>query len=489
MGKITGFMDYKRKDCKREDSLSRLKHWNEFDTPLKEEERKEQAARCMDCGVPFCSSGIQLNGMYTGCPLHNLIPEWNHLIYLGRYELAAKRLLKTSNFPEFTSRVCPGLCEQGCTCGLNGRAVSVKANEKFIIEKAFAEGLIKANPPKIRTGKKVAVVGSGPAGLAAADILNKLGHNVVVYEREDKIGGLLRYGIPNMKLEKEIIDRRELLMIEEGITFETCCNIGKDMSFSTLEKSYDAVVVATGASKPRDTNAKGRNLKNIYYAVDFLKNNTKRIKGSKFNYEDISAKGKKVVVIGGGDTGTDCVATALRQGCKDVLQIEIMNKPPEKRADNNPWPEYAKVLKTDYGQEEYIAEFGHDPRIYCTTVKEFIGNEEGTVKSIVIVKVCWEKDEAGRVYPKEIQGSEEIIEADLVLLAMGFVGVEDYVAKDLAVDLDRRGNIKAEYEKFNTSREKVFVAGDARRGPSLVVWGRNEGRQAAFAVDDYLMNR
>ena len=488
MGKATGFMEYSRKDCTKEGPLDRLKHWNEFDTQLSDEERIEQGARCMDCGVPFCTSGVMLNGMYTGCPLHNLIPEWNNLIYLGKFEKALERLIKTSNFPEFTSRVCPGLCEHGCTCGLNGKSVTVKANEKFLIEKGFEEGYIKARVPEVRTGKKVAVIGSGPAGLAAADILNKLGHTVVVYEREDKVGGLLRYGIPNMKLEKEIIDRREDLLKEEGIEFKTCVNVGKDITFDSIIDNNDAVVIATGASKPRNLQVKGRQLNNIHYAVDFLKNNTKRIKGSKFNYEEISAENKNVVIIGGGDTGTDCVATSLRQGCIDVTQIEIMNEPPKERSENNPWPQYAKVLKVDYGQEEYIAKFNHDPRIYCTTVKEFIGDENNDVKEVLTVKVQWVKDENGKVYPQEIQGTEEKIKADLVLLAMGFVGTEDYVSEDLKAEIDNRGNIKADDINYKSSREKVFVAGDARRGPSLVVWGINEGRKAAMSVDKYLMD-
>lgn len=489
MGKITGFMDYKRKDCKREDSLSRLKHWNEFDTPLKEEERKEQAARCMDCGVPFCSSGIQLNGMYTGCPLHNLIPEWNHLIYLGRYELAAKRLLKTSNFPEFTSRVCPGLCEQGCTCGLNGRAVSVKENEKFIIEKAFAEGLIKANPPKIRTGKKVAVVGSGPAGLAAADILNKLGHNVVVYEREDKIGGLLRYGIPNMKLEKHIIDRKLDVMEKEGVEFVTNANVGESVKAKKLIDDYDAVVLACGASNPRDIKAPGRDAKGIYFAVDFLTSTTKSLLDS--NLTDgkfISAKDKNVIVIGGGDTGNDCVGTCIRHGCKSITQLEMMPKAPDERAESNPWPQWPLVCKTDYGQEEAIAVFGHDPRIYTTTVKEFVKDKKGNLTKLITVSLESKTDEkTGRRMMVPVEGTEKEMPCELVLIAAGFLGTQKYVSDAFGVELTERTNVKTEEGKFATNVHGVFTAGDMHTGQSLVVKAIRQGRDCAKEVDEYLM--
>lgn len=487
MAKATGFMDYERKDCSKEGALDRLTHWNEFDTPLCEDERKEQGARCMDCGVPFCQSGIILNGMVTGCPLNNLIPEWNNLIYLGKWEKGLERLLKTSNFPEFTARVCPAPCEQGCTAGLNGKAVTIKANEKYLIEKGFDEGIIKAEPPKVRTGKKVCVVGSGPAGLAAADFLNRLGHSVTVYEREDRIGGLLMYGIPNMKLEKEVISRREAILVEEGIEFKTCVNVGKDITFEELNSTYDAIVLAIGSSKPRDLKVKGRELEGIHFAVDYLTNSTKRVIGSTFNREtEILAKDKNVIVIGGGDTGTDCVGTSLRQGAKSVNQFEIMGELPKERAENNPWPQYGRVLKVDYGQEEHIAKFGSDPRRYCTSVKEFIGDENGNVKSLITVDVEW-VNEDGRVYPKEVKGSEKTWEADLVLIAMGFVGVEDYISNDFNVKLDSRGNVEAEYGKFQSSKEKVFVSGDARRGPSLVVWAMNEGRNTALAVDDFLM--
>lgn len=488
MGKSTGFIEFSRKNCIRENELKRINHWNEFDTPLTEEERKEQGARCMDCGVPFCQSGIILNNMATGCPLNNLIPEWNNFIYLGKWKLGLERLLKTSNFPEFTSRVCPALCENACTCGLHGNSVSVKANEKYLIEKGFSEGIIKANPPKIRTGKKVAIIGSGPSGLACADFLNRLGHNVTVYEREDHVGGLMMYGIPNMKLEKNIIKRRVDILKEEGIIFKTCVNVGIDISVEELNKEYDAIVITVGASKPRDLKVSGRELNGIYFAVKYLTNNTKRIIGSNFNKGlDILANNKDVIIIGGGDTGTDCVGTAIRQGCKSVNQFEIMGEPLKVRGENNPWPEYAKILKIDYGQEECIAKFGHDPRRYLTSVKEFYGDENGNVKSLKTVDVEWIKNKDGKMVLKEIEGSEKIWNADLVLIAMGFTGVEDYIVKDLGVEINNRGSINANDIDYKTSNDKIFVAGDARRGPSLVVWGITEGRNVALSVDKYLM--
>ena len=488
MGKSTGFIEFSRKNCIRENELKRINHWNEFDTPLTEEERKEQGARCMDCGVPFCQSGIILNNMATGCPLNNLIPEWNNFIYLGKWKLGLERLLKTSNFPEFTSRVCPALCENACTCGLHGDSVSVKANEKYLIEKGFSEGIIKANPPKIRTGKKVAIIGSGPSGLACADFLNKLGHNVTVYEREDHVGGLMMYGIPNMKLEKNIIKRRVDILKEEGIIFKTCVNVGIDVSVEELNKEYDAIVITVGASKPRDLKVSGRELNGIYFAVKYLTNNTKRIIGSNFNKGlDILATNKDVIIIGGGDTGTDCVGTAIRQGCKSVNQFEIMGEPLKVRGENNPWPEYAKILKIDYGQEECIAKFGRDPRRYLTSVKEFYGDENGNVKSLKTVDVEWIKNKDGKMVLKEVEGSEKIWNADLVLIAMGFTGVEDYIVKDLGVEINNRGSINANDIDYKTSNDKIFVAGDARRGPSLVVWGITEGRNVALSVDKYLM--
>lgn len=383
MGKATGFMDYDRQDKPAEDPKERIKHFKEFHTPLSKEEQELQGARCMACGVPFCQSGQMLMGMASGCPLHNLVPEWNDLIFHENWEEAYYRLKKTNNFPEFTSRVCPALCEAACTCGLNGEAVSSKANEYSIIENAYKKGYATAKPVKVRTGKKVAIVGSGPSGLAAADMLNRRGHSVTVFEREDKIGGLLRYGIPNMKLEKQFIDRKIAIMEEEGIRFVIGCNIGKDKKAATLLKEFDRVVLCCGASNPRDIKVPGREAEGIYFAVDFLKSTTKALwKNAKQNADGtydlnlkdgtyISAKGKNVMVIGGGDTGNDCVGTSMRHGAKSVLQLEMMPKAPDERTEMNPWPEWPRVCKTDYGQQEAAAVFGHDPRVYQTTVKEF----------------------------------------------------------------------------------------------------------------------
>lgn len=489
MGKPTGFLDYIRKDNEGSAPLERIKNYNEFHTPMLPEERREQAARCMDCGVPFCQNGQPIMGMVSGCPLNNLIPEWNDLIFTGEFDAAAHRLLITNNFPEFTSRVCPALCEAACTCGLNGSPVSVKENENFIIENAFATGMIKPQPPKVRTGKRVAVIGSGPSGLACAAQLNKRGHSVTVYEKDDRVGGLLMYGIPNMKLEKHIIDRRVDLMKAEGVEFVTNANIGDGVSAQSVLDEYDAVVLCCGAGNPRDINAPGRDASGIYFAVDFLKATTKSLLDS--NLEDgkyISAKDKNVVIIGGGDTGNDCVGTSIRQGCRSVVQLEMMPKLPDSRAENNPWPEWPRVCKTDYGQQECIAVFGNDPRRYQTTVKEFVKDENGALQGVVTIKVEFVYDEeAGRNVMKEIEGSEQYIDAELVLIAAGFLGPSQYVAQAFGVETDSRSNLATQVGKFGTSAEKVFAAGDARRGQSLVVWAIREGRDAAADVDEYLM--
>ena len=489
MGKPTGFLDYNRKNNLGTSPLKRIKNYNEFHKPMEESLRCQQAARCMDCGVPFCQNGKPIMGMVSGCPLNNLIPEWNDLIYTKEYEAAAHRLLITNNFPEFTSRVCPALCEAACTCGLNGDPVSVKENEHFIIEYAYSSGMMKPDTPKVRTEKSVAVVGSGPAGLACADQLNKRGHNVTVYEKDDRIGGLLMYGIPNMKLEKDVIDRRVNLMKESGVRFETNKNVGEDIKPATLLRKYDAVVLCCGAGNPRDINAPGRDANGIYFAVDFLKATTKSLLDS--NLEDgnyISAKDKNVVIIGGGDTGNDCVGTSIRQGCKSVVQLEMMPKLPDTRAENNPWPEWPKVCKTDYGQEEAIAKFGSDPRIYQTTVKEFVKDDEGNLKGVTTVKVEFVyDDEAGRNVMQEVPGSEKYIEAELVLIAAGFLGPKQYITEAFGVETNNRSNVATKEGKYSTNVEKVFTAGDMHRGQSLVVWAIREGRDAAAEVDEYLM--
>ncbi|MGN0593506.1 MAG: glutamate synthase subunit beta [Ruminococcus sp.] len=491
MGKSTGFLEYGRVENASQEPLDRIKTYREFHAPMDLEARKKQAARCMDCGVPFCQSGKPLiGGMVSGCPLNNLCPEWNDLIYKGRMDAAAQRLMLTNSFPEFTSRVCPALCEKACTCGLHDEPVTVKENEYAIIEYAYEHGLVQPQIPKVRTGKKIAVIGSGPSGLAAAQRLNRRGHTVTVFEREDRVGGLLMYGIPNMKLEKNIIERRVKLMESEGVTFRTNVNVGKDVSAEEIQKEFDAVLLCCGSSNPRNILAPGREGDGIYYAVDFLKATTKSLINS--NLSDgyyISAKYKNVIVIGGGDTGNDCVGTAIRHGCKSVVQLEMMPKLPDKRAEDNPWPEWPRVCKTDYGQEEAIAVFGRDPRIYQTTVKQFITDSKGHVRSVETIKLQPVRDEqTGRMRMEEIPGSEQLLPADLVLIAAGFLGSERYVTDAFGVELNMRTNVATKTpDTYQTNVKNVFTAGDMHRGQSLVVWAIREGREAAKAVDEYLM--
>lgn len=489
MGKPTGFMEYKREECLSEAPLKRIKHFKEFHIHLPLEQQQQQGARCMACGVPFCQSGMMIGGMASGCPLHNLIPEWNDLVYLGNWEAAYHRLKKTSNFPEFTSRVCPALCEKACTCNLNGDPVTTKDNEYAIIEHAYEMGWAKANPPKVRTGKKVAVIGSGPSGLATADQLNKRGHEVTVFERNDRVGGLLRYGIPNMKLEKSVIDRKVRIMEEEGIHFVTNANVGQNVDAKKLLKEFDRVVLCCGASNPRDINVPGRDAKGIYFAVDFLTGVTKSLLDSNFtDGKHVAVKGKKVMVIGGGDTGNDCCGTAIRLGASSVVQLEMMPKAPDTRAENNPWPQWPRVCKTDYGQEEAIAMWGHDPRIYTTTVTEFIKNEKGELCKAKLVKLESKKDEkTGRMMMVPVAGTEQIVDVDIVLIAAGFLGTQKYVADAFGVELNQRTNVATDAGKYETNVENVFTAGDMHRGQSLVVWAIREGREAARAVDESLM--
>lgn len=489
MGKSTGFMEYDRENTTAIEPKERIKNFNEFHVPLPKEKRREQGARCMDCGVPFCQSGMTIMGMTSGCPLHNLVPEWNDLVYRDNLEQAYARLTKTNNFPEFTSRVCPALCEKACTCSLYGEAVTVRENENSIIENAYEKGYAKAKPPKVRSGKKVAVIGSGPAGLAAADQLNKRGHSVTVYERDDRVGGLLMYGIPNMKLEKHFIDRKIEVMKEEGVEFQTGVNVGKDIKAAKLLKEYDRIILACGAKNPRDIKAAGRDAQGIYFAVDFLSATTKSLLDSDLKDKQyISAKGKNVIIIGGGDTGNDCVGTCIRHGAKSVTQLEMMPKASDERTADNPWPEWPKVSKTDYGQEEAIAVFGHDPRIYQTTVKEFLKDKKGALCGVKTVKLESKKDEkTGRMTMAEVEGSEKVLEAELVLIAAGFLGTEKYIADAFGVQMTERTNVATEPEHHATSVERVYVAGDMHRGQSLVVWAIREGREAAREVDESLM--
>lgn len=489
MGKPTGFLDYEREDAPAVSPKERIKNFNEFHTPLSREEQRTQAARCMDCGVPFCQAGMTIAGATSGCPLNNLIPEWNDLLFSGSMKQAYDRLHKTNNFPEFTSRVCPALCEAACTCGLNGKAVSTKANENSIIEYAYEHGYASPKVPENRTNKKIAVIGSGPSGLAAADTLNQRGHNVTVFERSDRPGGLLMYGIPNMKLEKQYIDRKIDVMKAEGVEFVVNTDVGRDIKASKLLADYDRVILACGASNPRDIKAPGRDAKGIYFAVDFLKSTTKALLDNGLKEGTyISAKNKKVMVIGGGDTGNDCVGTAIRHGASEIIQVEMMPRLPESRTESNPWPQWPRVLKTDYGQEEAIAVFGEDPRIYETTVKEFIKDKSGKLTKVQLVKLEPKRDEqTGRLSMTEIAGSEYTVDCDMVLIAAGFLGSESYVTKAFGVEVDGRTNVATDKDCYSTNVDNVFTAGDMHRGQSLVVWAIREGRNAAKEVDMSLM--
>lgn len=489
MGKPTGFLDYEREDAEALSVEERIKDFNEFHIPLSKEDQAKQGARCMECGVPFCQAGMKIGNAFSGCPLNNLIPEWNDLIYKGNWEQAYYRLHMTNNFPEFTSRVCPALCEAACTCGANGKSVTTKANEYGIIENAYDLGICGPNVPKVRTGKKIAVIGSGPSGLAAADQLNQRGHSVTVFEREDRVGGLLMYGIPNMKLEKHVIDRKVDIMKQEGIEFKCGVDVGKDVKASDLLKEFDRIILTCGASNPRDIKVKGRDAKGIYFAVDFLKSTTKALlDGGLTDKNHVSAKGKNVMVIGGGDTGNDCVGTSIRHGAKSVLQLEMMPKLPDERTEDNPWPQWPRVCKTDYGQEEAIGVFGSDPRVYKTTVKEFLKDKNGNLKGAVLVKLNPETDpKTGRFMMKEIEGSEYTVDVDLVLIAAGFLGSQDYVTKAFGVKVDGRTNVATDENSHKTNVDNVFAAGDMRRGQSLVVWAIREGRDVAREVDESLM--
>jgi glutamate synthase (NADPH) small chain len=480
MGKPTGFMEYPKKSVPYRDAVERVTDFREIFTTPADEHLRNQGARCMDCGVPFCQSP-------DGCPIDNLIPEWNDLVYQGRWRDALERLQKTNNFPEFTGRTCPAPCEGACVLGITDPAVTIKNIENAIIDRGFAEGWVAPHVPESRTGKKVAIVGSGPAGLAAADQLNKAGHRVTVYERADRVGGLLMYGIPNMKLDKQVVNRRIDLLKASGIEFVTNADVGRNVDAAKLRAEHDALLLTTGATQPRDLKIPGRELAGIHFAMEYLTANTQSLLNS--NLEDrrfIDAKGKRVVVIGGGDTGADCIGTALRHGCKSLINLELLDQPPEKRAADNPWPLWPKIRRTDYAHEESIAKFGADPRSFGVISKEFAANGNGGVGSVRINRIEWQPT-GGQPKMIEIDGTAEVLEADLIFLAMGFLGPERYVADQLGVELDPRSNYRAAHGKFSTSAPGVFAAGDCRRGQSLVVWAINEGRGAARAVDHFLM--
>ncbi len=498
MGKPTGFMDYQRETVPYTEPKVRLKDFYEFLTPVDEKHLKTQGARCMDCGLPFCQSD-------SGCPIDNLIPEWNDLVYRGRWREALDRLHKTNNFPEFTGRVCPAPCEGACCAGVYETPVAIKNIENAIADRGWAEGWITPKPPATRTGKKVAIVGSGPAGLAAAAQLNKAGHSVTVYERHDRIGGLLYYGIPNMKLDKRTVQRRVDVLAAEGVEFVVNAFVGgnadkpagagpKDASIQYIDpnqlmEDFDAVLLATGSTRPRDLPIPGRELNGIHFAMAFLHGNTQALVDADFAdgfTPPLSARDKRVIVIGGGDTGNDCLGTSMRHGCRGLVNFELLDKPPLERAADNPWPQWPRILRTDYGHQEAQAVFGEDPREYAILSKEFVDDGKGNVAGIKTVRIDWSKP--GEKAPfSEVPGSEQMYEADLVLLAMGFLGPEQHLADQLGLETDQRSNFKAAYGDYATSIDRVFAAGDCRRGQSLVVWAIAEGRGAARAIDQYLM--
>src|SRR5471032_664966 len=488
MGKPTGFLEFKRELPADRSPLARIADWKEIHLHQSEADLKKQGARCMDCGIPFCHTGQLVSGMASGCPIHNLIPEWNDLVYRGLWKEALERLHKTNNFPEFTGRVCPAPCEGSCVLGINDPPVTIKNIECEIIDHGWEHGWVKPEPPKKRTGKTVAVIGSGPAGISAAAQLNKAGHLVTVFERADRPGGLLMYGIPNMKLDKnEVVLRRLKVLEDEGVKFVCNIEVGKNLPAEKLLKEFDAVVLATGATKPRDLPIPGREFKGIHFAMDFLTANTKSILDSHKNGDYIDATGKDVIVIGGGNTGTDCVGTSMRHGCKSLVQVEILPKPPLERAKDNPWPEWPKTYKLDYGQEEAAAKFGADPRVYLTTATKFEGDANGHVKAVHLAQIEWTRNDKGQFVPKNVPGTEKVVPTQLVLLAMGFLGPEQPLLESLGIERDARSNAKADFEKYTTNLKGVFAAGDCRRGQSLVVWAFNEGRGAARECDRYLM--
>jgi len=483
MGKPTGFLEYDRRDRRYEPAGDRIVHYKEFVIPLADREVSEQGARCMDCGIPFC---------HQGCPVNNIIPDWNDLVYKGDWQAAIEVLHSTNNFPEFTGRICPAPCEASCTLNIDDTPVAIKTIECAIVDRAWQEGWIKPQVPERRTGKRIAVVGSGPAGLACAQQLARAGHQVSLFEKHDRIGGLLRYGIPDFKLSKQLIDRRMAQMRTEGVEFHTHAHVGADIPVARLYKEYDALVLAGGSEKPRDLDVPGRSFDGIHFAMDFLSRNSKRVQGTYVPDEDfISAQGRDVVVIGGGDTGSDCIGTSNRHGARSVTQIEILEKPPVKEDKGLTWPDWPNKLRTSSSQEEGCE------RHWNVLTKEFLGDAQGRVRALRYCLVRWDKDASGRWQMSEVPGSEGELKADLVLLAMGFLhpvheGMIDALKSEVGLELDPRGNVKAATEgqgTYQTSVPGVFAAGDMRRGQSLVVWAIREGRQCARAVDEWLMGR
>jgi glutamate synthase (NADPH/NADH) small chain len=488
MGKPTGFMEFERRLPPSRSPHERIKDWNEFTDHDDEGLLQEQGARCMDCGVPFCHVGNDIDGEAVGCPINNLIPEFNDLVYQGQWRAAYERLSRTNNFPEFTGRVCPAPCESSCVLGIHEPPVTIKSIECAIVDRAFEEGWVQATQPIQRTGKKVAVIGSGPAGLACAAQLNSVGHSIKVFERDDRIGGLLTYGIPNMKLDKKLVERRVDLMTAEGIEFVTGVEVGASCPAEKLMHEFDAVVLCGGATKPRDLPVEGRELNGIHFAMEYLTKSTKHLLDGRESEPPISAKDKDVIVIGGGDTGTDCVGTALRQGCRSLLQFEILPKPPDSRAEDNPWPEWPRILRVDYGQEEAKSVFGEDPREFSLMTTKFVGDSEGNVQELRTVEVDW-VDEKGRLTPKPRPGTEKSHKAQLVFLALGFLGPENQLLDQMGVARDSGSNVDAEMGSYTTSLPGVFSAGDMRRGQSLIVWAIREGRGAARECDRFLMGQ
>jgi glutamate synthase (NADPH/NADH) small chain len=478
MGKPTGFMEFPRKPVSYRDPNERLEDFDEIYTEPVEERLREQGARCMDCGVPFCQSS-------DGCPIDNLIPEWNDLVYRGRWQDALDRLHKTNNFPEFTGRACPAPCEAACVLGITDPPVTIKNIENAIIDRGFAEGWVTPHRPAPSTGKRVAIVGSGPAGLAAADQLIKVGHGVTIFERADRIGGLLMYGIPNMKLDKGVVDRRIEIMRRSGVEFVTDADVGRGIDPAKLRREFDALLLATGATNPRDLPIPGRDLGGVHFAMEFLTANTRRLLAGVPGDDFIDARGRNVVVIGGGDTGADCIGTALRLGCKSLINFELLEQPPRERASDNPWPSWPKIMRRDYAHEEAIARDGADPRSFAILSEHFNDDGRGRVASVTTRRVRWSL-ESGRPEMQRIDGSEQTFNTDLVLLAMGFLGPESYLAEALGVALDERSNYAAQHGSFETSEPGVFAAGDCRRGQSLIVWAINEGRGAARSIDLFL---